>query len=448
MTFYPNTDEDRREMLKTIGITQFEELIREIPDEIRLKGDLKIPEAMSELEVLAHLSSLAKKNISTSDFISFLGAGAYDHFVPSVIGAILNRSEYYTAYTPYQAEVSQGTLQAIYEYQTMVCRLTGMDVSNASMYDAGSAMAEAALLSAGYTGRKKIIVAHPVNPFYVQVVKTYCHGQGFEVVEVPSARGVVDAGAVERIIDDKTASLIVQLPSFLGTLSEMLSLSELVHSKGSILIVDVNPISLGILKPPSEYGADVVVGEGQPLGIQQNFGGPFLGIFAVKEFLIRRIPGRLAGVTVDADGERGFVLTLQTREQQIRRERATSNICTNEGLMMLASTIYMSLLGKEGIREVALQSTANAHYLADQISKIPGYKIKYHQPFFNEFLVTTPVAPSSIIDAGLKENFLAGVDISVLDPSESGLLVAVTEKRKRTEIDAFVKFLKKFSPSK
>jgi glycine dehydrogenase (decarboxylating) alpha subunit (EC 1.4.4.2) len=324
MTFYPNTDEDRREMLETIGVARFEDLIREIPDEIRLKGDLKIPEAMSELEVYTHLSSLAKKNTSMSDSISFLGAGVYDHFVPSAVSALLSRSEYYTAYTPYQAEVSQGTLQAIYEYQTMICRLTGMDVSNASMYDGGSAMAEAALLSASQTGRKKIVIGHPVNPLYVQVVKTYCHGQGFEVVEIPPVDGIVNAEMINRVIDDKTASLIVQQPSFFGTLSELFPLSEVVHSKGSIFIVNANPISLGILKPPSEYGADVVVGEGQPLGIQKSFGGPFLGIFAVKEFLLRRIPGRLAGVTVDASGERGFVLTLQTREQQIRRERATS----------------------------------------------------------------------------------------------------------------------------
>lgn len=445
MPFYPNTDEDRRAMLETIGVSQFEDLLKEIPDEIRLKGDLNIPSAMSELEALNHLSNLSKKNIATSDFISFLGAGVYDHFIPSVIGAMLNRSEFYTAYTPYQAEVSQGTLQAIYEYQTMVCRLTGMDVSNASMYDGGSALAEAALLSVAHTGRKKIVVGHPVNPLYVQVVKTYCHGQGFEVLEVPSADGIVDVGRIGKVVDNMTASLIIQQPSFLGTLSDVFLLSNLVHSKGSLFIVSVNPISLGILVPPAEYGADVVVGEGQSLGIQQSFGGPFLGIFAVREFLIRRIPGRLAGVTVDKDGDRGFVLTLQTREQQIRRERATSNICTNEGLMMLASTIYMSLMGREGIREVAVQSTTKAHYLAEQISSIPGYSIKYRHPFFNEFVVTTPTTPSSIIEAGIDENFFAGVDMSVLNPSESGLLVAVTEKRTRAEIDAFVKFLKKFS---
>ncbi len=431
-------------MLAAIGVRDFEELIKDIPQEIRLKADLKIPSAMSELEVTKHVSTLAGKNINTAEAVSFLGAGAYDHFIPSAIGALLGRSEFYTAYTPYQAEVSQGTLQSIYEYQTMICRLTGMDVSNASLYDAGSGLAEAALLAVAYTGRKKIIAADPINPLYLQVVRTYVHGQGFEIVEIPSKDGVADLDALRKSVDETTAAVLVQQPSFVGTLSDVYALGEIAHAKGALYVVDASPISLGLLAAPGDYGADVVVGEGQSLGISQSFGGPFLGIFAVKDALIRRLPGRLAGVTVDAEGNRGFVLTLQTREQQIRREKATSNICTNEGLMMLASTIYMSLMGKQGVREVAEQSSAKAHYLAAQIARIPGFKLKYSQPFFNEFLVSTPVPAKTIVEAGLPKNILAGVDVEKLNPSEKGLLVAVTEKRTRAELDSYVEFLKQF----
>ncbi len=445
MAYYPNTDDDRQNMLESIGVKSFDELIKDIPQEIRLKGDLKIPPAMSELEVVKHLSSLANKNVDAQTALSFLGAGAYDHFIPSAIGALLSRSEFYTAYTPYQAEVSQGTLQSIYEYQTMICRLTGMDVSNASLYDAGSGLAEAALMSVAHTGRKKIVAAHPIHPLYLQVVRTYVHGQGFEIVEVPARDGAADLDGVRKTADENTAAVMVQQPSFLGTLNDVFALGEIAHAKGALYVVDASPISLGLLAAPGSYGADVVVGEGQSLGISQSFGGPFLGIFAVKEALIRRLPGRLAGVTVDTQGNRGFVLTLQTREQQIRREKATSNICTNEGLMMLASTIYMSLMGKQGIKEVAEQSGAKAHYLADQIGKVNGFSLKYGQPFFNEFLVSTPVPAKEIVSAALKKNILAGVDVETLMPGEKGLLVAVTEKRTRAELDEYVDFLKTFT---
>ncbi len=445
MAYYPNTDDDRREMLAAIGVKDFDELIKDIPQEIRLKGDLKIPPAMSEFEVTKHVASLARKNVNTQDAVSFLGAGAYDHFIPSAIGALLGRSEFYTAYTPYQAEVSQGTLQSIYEYQTMICRLTGMDVSNASLYDAGSGLAEAALMAVAHTGRKKIVAVHPVHPFYLQVVRTYVHGQSFEILEIPARDGAADLDAVRKAVDANTAAVIVQQPSFLGTLSDVFALGEIAHAAGALYVVDASPISLGLLAPPGEYGADVVVGEGQPLGIPQSLGGPFLGIFAVKEALTRKLPGRLAGVTVDTEGTRGFVLTLQTREQQIRREKATSNICTNEGLMMLASTIYMSLMGKQGIMEVAAQSSAKAHYLADRIARLPGFSLKYRQPFFNEFLLSAPVPAKNIIDAGLKKNLLAGVDVETLYPSEKGLLVAVTEKRTRAELDEYVDLLKTFA---
>lgn len=431
-------------MLESIGVKNFDELVKDIPQEIRLKEELKIPQAMSELEVIRHLSALANHNVNTQDSISFLGGGAYDHFIPSAVGALLSRSEFYTAYTPYQAEVSQGTLQSIYEYQSMICRLTKMDVSNASLYDAGSGLAEAALLSVSYTGRKKIVIAHPVHPMYVQVIKTYVRGQGYEILEVPALDGVADVHGVKRAVDESVAAIMVQQPSFFGTLSDVFALGEIARSRKSLFVVDVNPISLGLLVPPGEYGADVVVGEGQPLGIPQSLGGPFLGIFAVKESLIRRLPGRLAGVTVDTEGNRGFVLTLQTREQQIRREKATSNICTNEGLMMLASTIYMSLMGKQGIREVAEQSSAKAHYLVEQISKIPGFGVKYRQPFFDEFLLSTPIPAGRIIESGLQKKILAGLDVERFLPNERGLLIAVTEKRTREELDRFLRFLEDF----
>ena len=309
MPFYPNTDDDRREMLDAIGVKDFEELVKDIPQEIRLKEDLKIPQAMSELEVIKHLSALASCNVNTQDTISFLGGGAYDHFIPSAVGALLSRSEFYTAYTPYQAEVSQGTLQSIYEYQSMVCRLTKMDVSNASLYDAGSGLAEAALLSVSYTGRKKIVIAHPTHPLYVQVVKTYVHGQGYEIVEVPALDGVADIDGVKRAVDENVAAVMVQQPSFFGTLSDVFALGEIAHSKKSLFVVDVNPVSLGLLVPPGEYGADVVVGEGQPLGIPQSLGGPFLGIFAVKEALITT-----------------FARTVSRSDGRHRRE---SRICTH-----------------------------------------------------------------------------------------------------------------------
>jgi glycine dehydrogenase subunit 1 len=442
--YYPSTDDDRREMLDAIGVESFDELIKDIPHEIRLKGDLKIPPAMSELEVIKHVSALAGKNVNTQDSVSFLGGGAYDHFVPSAVGSLLSRSEFYTAYTPYQAEVSQGTLQAIYEYQSMICRLTKMDVSNASLYDAGSGLAEAALMSTANTGRRKIVAAHPIHPLYLQVVRTYVHGQGFEILEVPARDGIVDVEAVKKATDEDVAAVMVQQPSFFGTLSDVFALGEIARSKKALYVVDVNTISLGLLVPPGDYGADVVVGEGQPLGIPQSFGGPFLGVFAVKEALIRRLPGRLAGVTLDTEGKRGFVLTLQTREQQIRREKATSNICTNEGLMMLASTIYMSLMGKQGIREVAEQSSAKAHYLADKIGMIPGFSLKFRQPFFNEFLISTPVPAAQIVEAGLQKKILAGLDVARFLPAENGLLVAATEKRTRDEMDVFFEFLKGF----
>ncbi|MEN3038445.1 MAG: aminomethyl-transferring glycine dehydrogenase subunit GcvPA [Candidatus Kryptonium sp.] len=442
MGFVPNTDEDRQEMLKAIGVSSFEELISDIPPEIRLKEDLKLPEPLSEYEVLKELQTISEKNLDLNHAISFLGGGAYDHFVPSAVLTIISRSEFYTAYTPYQAEVSQGTLQAIYEYQTMICRLTGMDVANASMYDGGSALAEAVLLALGHTGRNEVVIAGPVNPNYLTVIRTYTHPRRADVKLTRFDSGVCDIDDLKSKVTDKTACVVVQQPNFFGNIENVFEIEKITHNVGALFIVAIDPISLGLLVSPGEYGADVVVGEGQSLGIPLSFGGPYLGIFAVKEFLIRKIPGRLAGITIDRDGERGFALTLQTREQHIRREKATSNICTNQSLMMLAATVYMALMGKQGLKEVATLCLQKSHYLAEEISKINGFKLKYNQPFFKEFVVQTPVPVSKIKEKLQPKKILPGIDLSKFDGYGDGLLIAVTEKRTKKEIDLFVEELK------
>lgn len=445
MAYIPSTDTDRQEMLKAIGVANFEELLKAIPEEIRMKGDIKIPKRLSEFEVLKELRILDSMNKSTDRIISFLGAGSYDHFIPSAIAALTSRSEFYTAYTPYQAEVSQGTLQAIYEYQTMVCRLTGMDVANASMYDGGSALGEAALLAVNHTGRNEIIIAGKIHPHYLKIIRTYCEGQDIVINEVVSSRGSVLPDKLKTHISEKTAAVIVQHPNFYGCFEDVDEIGNMAHAVGALYIVSVDPISLGILTPPGEYGADIVVGEGQVFGCPQNFGGPYLGIFAAKDFLLRKMPGRISGITVDTDGQRGFVLTVQTREQHIRREKATSNICTNQGLMMLTATIYLALLGKSGIQEVANLCLQKAQYLASAIEEISGFHLKFNRPFFREFVVETPIPAAEIIKLLSNKGILAGIDLNQFDPKDTGLLIAVTEKRTKEELDLFVSELKKLS---
>ncbi|MGA9363647.1 MAG: aminomethyl-transferring glycine dehydrogenase subunit GcvPA [Bacteroidota bacterium] len=435
MPFFPNTDEDRREMLKEIGVRDFDDLLADLPSSIRLREMLALPKPLSEMEVLSELQGLASQNRGTEEMVSFLGGGAYDHFIPAAVSAILSRPEFYTAYTPYQAEVSQGTLQAIYEYQTMICRLTGMDAANASMYDGGSAVAEAALLAIRHTDRKELVIAGKVHPRYLEVVQTYTQGWEISLRQVPLSEGRTDGKDVKEHVNEKTAAVILQQPNFYGYLEDAEDIGKIAREAGALFIVSVDPISLGLLAPPGSYGADVVVGEGQSLGIPLSFGGPYLGIFALKAFLMRKMPGRLSGITVDSDGERGFTLTLQTREQHIRREKATSNICTNQGLMMLAACVYLSLMGKEGIRDVARLCLHKSHYLAQEITKIPGFKLKWSQPFFKEFVVETPVQPSTILERLSKKGILGGLDLSQYDKGVQGLLVAVTEKRTKEEMD-------------
>ena len=441
MPYIPNTGQDQKEMLESIGVRSFEELLRNIPAEARLKTKLRLPAALSEFEITKELHRLGEKNRNSDELITFLGGGAYDHYVPAAINAITSRSEFYTAYTPYQAEVSQGTLQAIYEYQTMICRLTGMDIANASMYDGGSALAEAVLLALGHSKRSDVVVAGKIHPHYLKVVRTYIAARGATVVHSGTVDGGTGLESLAKSISKNTACVIVQQPNFYGIIEEVREIGTMAHDAGALFIVIADAISLGLLEAPGVYGADIVVGEGQGLGIALQFGGPYLGIFAVKEPLLRKLPGRLSGITVDVDGKRGFTLTVQTREQHIRREKATSNICTNQGLMMLCATVYMALMGKEGIRDVAIHSVRKSHYLAESISALKGYRLKYSRPYFKEFAVETPKPAAEIIHALVERGILAGIDLARFIEGDAGLLIAVTEKRTREEMDRFVREL-------
>jgi len=444
MPYVANTDENRRQMLERIGVGSFEELLKDIPEELRLKKPLNLPSALSELEVTNLMRELSEQNKSSLEYVNFLGAGSYDHFIPAVVDQIISRSEFYTAYTPYQAEASQGTLQSIYEFQSLICQLTEMELANASLYDGGSALGEACLLAHYHTEKNRILIPENLHPLYKRVLKTYVSGQGLKLVEVAHIDGQIRASAVKEKIDDQTAAVVIQNPNFFGVLEEDIEeIEKLTHSSGALLVMVCDPISLGILKTPGEYNADIVVGEGQSLGNRMSFGGPYLGYFACKREYLRRLPGRLIGVTTDNRGQRGFVMTLQTREQHIRREKATSNICTNQGLMALAATVYLSLLGKQGIKKVAELCLQKAHCTLEKIESETGFKRKFSAPFFTEFVLESPVAPKKVIKAGLKQNLLAGVDLSQFKMGLDGcLLVAVTEKRSKAEIDGLVSFFK------
>ena len=443
MAYVANTDQNRKEMLQKIGVSSFEELLQDIPQELRLKRPLNIPPALSELEITNLMLELSQQNYSSVDYINFLGAGSYDHFIPAAVDQIISRSEFYTAYTPYQAEVSQGTLQAIYEFQSLICMLTGMELANASLYDGGSALGEACLLAHYQTERNKILIPANLHPFYKRVLKTYVSGKGLKIAEIEHLDGQVRATAFNEKLDGETAAVVVQNPNFFGIVEEDIEeIEKITHAAGALLIMVCDPISLGILKTPGEYNADLVVGEGQSLGNRMSLGGPYLGYFACKKEYLRRVPGRLIGATLDNRGQKGYVMTLQTREQHIRREKATSNICTNQGLMALAATVYLSMMGKQGIKEVAKLSAQKAHYALEQIESKTGFKRKFSAPFFKEFVVEGPVAPKKVVKAGLKQNLLAGVDLNQFKMGlENGLLLAVTEKKSKNEIGRLVTFL-------
>ncbi len=443
MPFLPSTEEERAQMLKAIGVKEFAELLTPIPEGLRLKGPLSLPEPLSEYEVTRLLAELARQNTTTGQAVCFLGGGAYDHFVPAAVGHITARPEFYTAYTPYQPEVSQGTLQAIYEYQSMVCMLTGMEASNASMYDGASALAEAALVAFHHTQRREILVSRAVNPFYLETVRTYCHGQGIEVHLVDLEDGATEVENLKGLISDQTAGVIVQHPNFYGCLEDVAQLAAIAHEAGALFITSNDPISLGLLQPPGSYGADIATGEGQPLGVPLSYGGPYLGIFATRQELVRRMPGRIAGQTVDAEGRTGYVLTYQTREQHIRREKATSNICTNQALVALAATVYLALMGKHGLRAVANLCLQKSHYLADEICQVPGFRLKFGRPFFKEFVVETPMPAEKIVEALSEKGIMAGLALGRFEAGMGNcLLVAVTEKRTKAEMDRFVAALR------
>lgn len=448
MPYIPHTDAERRAMLETIGLPSLEALFEDVPAPWRFPH-LNLPPAASEMEILEELNALARQNQSVGRFAIFLGAGAYHHFIPAVVDHLASRGEFVTSYTPYQPEVSQGTLQAMFEYQSMIVRLTGMEVANASHYDGATAMAEAALmaLNVAQGRRKKILVSPTVHPQYRQVLRTYVPADS-ELAYVTGDE-VLTAGLADLVaqIDSETACLIIQNPNFFGELEDVDGLAEKVHARGALLVVVSNPIiSLGLLKPPGEYGADIVVAEGQPLGTALNCGGPYLGIFATREAYVRRMPGRLVGETTDRKGRRGYVLTLTPREQHIRREKATSNICTNQSLIALRAAIYLAYMGKQGLRAVAELCYHKAHYAAHAIAQLPGFAVTTTRPFFNEFRVRCPMPVAQLSQFLLDKGILGGYDLAGDYPHlQQEMLLCVTEMNTREQIDRLIAALQEAS---
>lgn len=444
MDYISNTAEDERIMLKEIGLERMEELSRPIPPKLRLK-ELRVPPGLSELELKRLFFKEAKQNWSTLDYPSYLGAGAYDHFIPSVVEHMVGRGDFYTSYTPYQAEASQGMLQAIFEYQTMIAELTGMDAANASLYDGASSSAEAALMALSIQeGRRKILVSKTVHPSYRRVLKTYLSAQPVTLEEIPydSLDGRTDLSALDRLATEEVACCLIQSPNFFGGVEEMERIGKTLHAKGILFISIVYPVSLGLLAPPGEYGADIACGEGQSLGNRLLFGGPYLGFFATRKEYLRKMPGRLVGQTQDTHGKRGFVLTLQTREQHIRREKATSNICTNEGLCALTAAIYLATIGKSGIQEIAEQNLQKSHYLARGLSKLHGFHLRFRAPFFNEFVVETKKGLSLLEKRLIQKGILGPLPLKEFYPElKECLLFCVTEIKTKAMLDELVKVL-------
>ncbi len=445
MHYLPLTAQDETEILRKLGVLSFQELIDDIvPVSLQHRDKIGLPPSVSENEVRKILKNLAGANSNLNENLSYLGAGVYDHYIPAIVDSIISRSEFYTAYTPYQAEVSQGTLQTIFEYQSVICELTGLEVSNASMYDGGSALAEACHMASSIKGKKKLILSELINPFYQKIVKTYTQECCIEIVNCPSKYGVTDYAMLNDLIDADTSCVAIQHPNFYGCLEDMQEVEKIVHAKGALLISVVDPISLGVIMPPGEYEADIAVGEGQAMGIAQGFGGPFLGIFATRADYVRFMPGRLVGETTDADGKRGFVLTMQTREQHIRREKATSNICTNEALCALSSLIYLCSLGKAGIIDVGNQCLAKSHYLRSRLKELKGIRPAFEQEFFKEFVVETRKSAKEILEKLFDCKIFGGVPLSLFNEKlNNHFLIAITEKRTKEEIDHYIDCLKK-----
>ncbi|PYS20744.1 MAG: aminomethyl-transferring glycine dehydrogenase subunit GcvPA [Acidobacteria bacterium] len=441
MRYIPNSPDERADMLKQIGVASIENLFDSIPKELRLSDHLNVPAAMSELELLKRFREMGARNKSARR-INFLGGGAYSHYVPTIVDHLISRSEFFTAYTPYQPEISQGTLQSIFEFQTLVCQLTGMDIANASMYDGSTAMAEAVLMAERITKRSKVIVSSAVHPQYLEVAQTYVQHAGINLHEAPYCAefGTTLTDSFSAL-DESTAAIVVQSPNFFGCIEDVAALAERAHSVGALLIVTVTEaMSLGLLKSPGACGADIVVAEAQSFGVPLSFGGPYVGLFATRDKYARQIPGRLVGEAYDKNGRRGFVLTLATREQHIRREKATSNICTNEGLIALAATIYLETMGRRGVQEAARQCAQKAHYAAREIATLDGFSLPYSGPFFNEFIVRAPVEASSLLDRLAQEKGIdGGIALSRFESTrEYDFLVCVTETNTREQIDLLV----------
>lgn len=438
--YIPHTDQEIKEMLARLGVDSVDALFSDVPEDVRLGRLLNINEPMAEAQVTKHIKALANKNQTAEELVCFRGAGAYDHAIPSVVHHIISRSEFYTAYTPYQPEISQGTLRAIFEFQTMIANLTGLEVSNASMYDGATATAEAAMLAAGSQKGNRIVISETVNPQTREVVKTYMRFNNIEVIEVPmNKKGVTDEDALRTAVTDETLGVIIQTPNFFGNIEDATLATELAHEKKALMILNVDPISLGLLKTPGNYGVDIAVGEGQPLGNALNYGGPYVGFMATTKKHMRKLPGRIAGQTLDLDGKRAFTLTLQAREQHIRREKATSNICSNQALNALAATVYLGLLGAEGLKEVAEQSYKKALYLKKRLIETGKFKQIFDTPSFREFALETTMDIDQLNEKLAERGFLGGYNLNKAYNFENPtVLFCVTEKRCKAEIDALV----------
>ena len=444
MPYLFNTPADQDAMLKAIGVERLEELFDVLPRDVRLGRDLNLPPAMGELELTQHMADLANRNASADRHVCFLGGGSYDHFVPAVVDAIASRGEFYTSYTPYQPEVSQGNLQVMFEYQTLICQLTGMEVSNASLYDGGSALAEAVLMAISVTRRHhKVVVPESVHPEYREILATYLANLGCALQLVPAPSGVVDTAALARAIDDRTACVVLQHPNFWGQLEEVAVIAGQAHAAGALLVQSFDPISLGRLKRPGELGVDIAVAEGQSLGTPVSYGGPYLGILACREQFVRRMPGRIAGQTVDRRGRRCWVLTLQTREQHIRRDKATSNICTNQGLFALRASIYLATMGPQGMASVADLCLQKSHYAAEQLTRHGRFEMAFPGPYFKEFVVRDLQGDiDNLLADAARQGILAGVPLGRWYPEMADcFLVAVTEQRTRHQIDEWCRAL-------
>ncbi|WP_100398377.1 aminomethyl-transferring glycine dehydrogenase subunit GcvPA [Bacillus sp. FJAT-44742] len=444
--YLPMTEKDQTDMLHIIGAESVEELFSNIPSSIRFNGEMNLPAPLSEPALIKEFKKLEERNVNFKSHASFLGAGVYDHYIPSVVDHVIRRSEFYTAYTPYQPEISQGELQAIFEFQTMICELTGMDIANSSMYDGPTSLAEAAMMSYGHSRmkKKKVVVSKGIHPEALDVLKTYVSGPGLEVKEIDLKEGRTDAAALKEAVDDETACVIVQYPNFYGNIEDLKEIESISHSKKAMFVVSSNPLSLGVLTPPGDFGADIVVGDAQPFGIPAQMGGPHCGYFATTKKLMRKVPGRLVGQTVDEDGKRGFVLTLQAREQHIRRDKATSNICSNQALNALAASVAMSAIGKYGVKEMAVQNLRKAHYAKQKLKK-SGIELMDEQPVFNEFVIRINKPVAEINKKLLQKGFIGGYDLGLVSEERKGqMLLCVTEEKTKEEIDQFVKELEAF----